>query len=79
MALCPLYKSLCNRYFGYIQESDYINLLKCSGSGKAFKIGKYRKVLKLRKDILGTLQNPENSLAQYLPLLVITGPGLIVF
>ena len=62
LALCPLYKPLRNRYFRNVQENDYVNLLKCSDKGTAFKFGNYiMKALKLRKDTLLALKNPENS------------------
>ena len=62
LASCPLYNPLPNRYFGNIQENEYINLLKCSNRATAFNIGNYIvKALRLREVTLLTLQNPDNS------------------
>ena len=41
LAKCPLYTSLRNRYFKNLHENDFINLLKCSDKGTAFRIGNY--------------------------------------
>ena len=57
---CPLYVELRSRYLNSNQETDIINLLKCPDKGVAFRIGNFiMKAMKLRKDTIYSLQNPD--------------------
>ena len=72
LTLCPLYKPLRDRYFGIIDVNDVKKLLECSDKSSAFTIGNYiMKAMKLRKDTLTAMQNPEVISDDPLPLSTI--------
>ena len=55
LGICPTYLTLRDRYFGNMQENDFLTLLICRDKPTAYRIGNYiTKALKIREEVLSS-------------------------